>query len=212
MKKLMTLLIFIILTAFSFAEETLSTTTEVKEKQKIKATTRIAFLVDMDGSFNDENNGSLNKAFGGQILLERGYRLNEQIELGMGIGTQGNGVIKTENGTLSGFYSVPVYAEAKYNVIGGALYVKGRLGLPVILADNELKCYIEDSVKTLDKSSLELDGKFFGGLAVGLDYGDFEWECGYSYNSLNYKYKQDGVNTSKNLENIRVSIGFSKNL
>ena len=212
MKKLMTLLTFIIITAFSFAEETTSTVTEVKEKQKIKAVTRIAFLVDMDGSFNDENTGSLNNALGGQILLERAYRLNEQVELGMGIGTQGNGLIKTENGTLSGFYSVPIYAEAKYNVIGGALYVKGRVGIPVVLADKELKYYLEDSVTNLDKNSLELDGKFFGGLAVGLDYGDFEWECGYSYNSLDYKYTKDGVNKTTNLENIRVSIGFSKNL
>lgn len=211
MKKLIAILTFLIITSFSFADDVNQVNENNKTSNK-KGVTRIAFLVDMDGTFNTEDNNTLNDSFGGQILLERAYRIDEQLELGLGIGTQGNGHIQTANGLLTGFYSVPLYAEAKYNIIGGALYVKGRLGVPVVFSNKEMKCYLQDTVTNIDKNSLELSGKFFGGLAVGLDYGDFEWECGYSYNYLNYKYMENGQSSSSNLENIRVSIGFSKKL
>lgn len=217
MKKFIYILTFLIITAFSFSEETQisennSSTVVATEKKDIEGTTRIAFLLDIDGTFNDDDALSLNKSLGGQILLERAYRLNSQIELGFGLGIQANEEIDTELACLDSFYSAPIYITGKYNVIGGALYVKARLGIPLSLADENLKCYLTDSNTSIDSNTLELDGKFYGGLAVGLDYGTYEWECGYSYNLMNYKYNENGVNKSKSLENIRVSIGFSKTL
>ena len=215
MKKLFFIFSFMLISIFSYSEDLLINNTEElniqnNEKKEISVINRVSFLLDIDGTFNDEESFTLNDSFGGEILLERAYRMNTQIELGFGAAAQSNGKITTDTGTLTGFYSVPVYAMAKYNVIGGALYVKARLGLPVVVSDSNLQNYLSDSVSIVDSSSIKLDGLFYGGLGVGLDYGIYEWEMAYSYNSMDYEYKENGVTSNKSLENIRVSLGFSK--
>ncbi len=91
------------------------------------------------------------------------------------------------------------------------VYADGfAIGLPVVVSDSNLQNYLSDSVSNVDSSSIKLDGLFYGGLGVGLDYGIYEWEMAYSYNSMDYEYKENGVTSNKSLENIRVSLGFSK--
>lgn len=188
----------------------LTMTLQGTEEKKIEYTTRIFGTVDIDGAVTSQNNLELNNSFGFQIFAEKFYRYSKELEFSYGIGIQMNENIKNDNISIDQYYSNPVYLSAKYNIFGQALYLKGKIGIPI----NNYIAF--ERVNNLSESSndvkVESSKDIFWGLSIGLDYDIYEWEMTYTINILEYSYLNNGKREKDTLENIRVSIGYSQKI
>lgn len=200
MKELKLIILFLLLTM----------TLQGTEEKKIEYTSRIFGTVDIDGAITSQNNLELNNNFGFQIFAEKFYRYSKELEFSYGIGIQMNEGVKNKVLSIEQYYSTPLYISAKYNVFGQALYLKGKIGIPI----NNYLSFRKKINLTESSEEVEFENNqdVFWGLSIGLDYDIYEWEMTYTINSLEYSYLNKGIREKDTLENIRVSIGYSQKI
>ena len=180
------------------------------EEPKKEYTSRVFGTLDIDGAIVSQNSLEMNKSFGFQIFAEKFYRYSESFEVSYGLGIQMNENIKTLNAYIPTYYSTPVYAALKYNIFGEAIYLKGKIGVPITEGLNLAKKLNREN--NLEEAQLENKNPIFWGLSIGLDYGIYEWEMTYTINSIDYTYEKGDERVRDNVENIRVALGYSKKI
>lgn len=180
------------------------------ENSKKEYTTRVFGTLDIDGAIANETSVELNKSFGFQLFAEKFHRYSESFEVSYGIGVQMNENIKTANAEFSTYYSTPIYGALKYNIFGEALYLKGKIGIPITNGLNVVKnLYANENNQEI---KVENQKPIFWGLSIGLDYGIYEWEMTYTINSIAYSYNDETGKQKESLENIRIALGYSKKI
>lgn len=199
--KLLLIILFLLMTM----------TTLSKENKKNDFETRIFGTLDMNGAVENQDNLNVNDSFGFQLFAEKVYRYNKEFEFSYGLGIQMNDKVAIYNGEMSQFYSAPLYAGLKYNIFGEAVYIKGKLGVPLNTNFNFSKSLNSEN-NLFNQIDLKNKKPVFWGLSIGLDYGVYEWELSYSINSIEYTYEKENKDIKDSLENIRVSVGYSKKI
>lgn len=169
---------------------------------------RVFGTIDIDGALSNYELIESNKTFGAQLFIEKFYRKSKDFEFSYGVGVQVNENSKKNGADLPLIYSVPIYAGLKYNIFGEALYIKGKLGMPIKSNVEKINLNKENNLRYEIKERT----KFFYGISIGLDYGIYEWEMAYTVDSIGISYKDNEKVNFDKINNIRVSIGYSKRI
>lgn len=163
---------------------------------------------------------------GFNFAIENTQDINENLEVGLGIGYQSNSKIKKYNGdgyssTMGKYDSVPVYITGKYNFLessnGIKPYLKGNLGYSFNFNEKDGKgSYAGENVKFKEK----VENGLYLGAGAGIEYNDITLDLMYQVTSakasitekseftdIKTKSSKDNLNNGK----ITLSVGYKFN-
>lgn len=199
MKKLL-IGLFALTTAVSFAQANVNT--------------YVKLGVDVHSKFkyDEEEVNFPKKAKGYALFLENTYNLNENVELGLGLGLIARKSKKVNlvdedgdawKGKAPSYNSIPLYLIGKFNLNTNSAfkpYLKADLGYSF----NRMKYTIEIGD---EKETAKAVGGLYAGIGFGAEYNNFVADLSYVHTAGKYKWDEGEKEKVKNRA-VRLSVGY----